>query len=40
MERLLRERGYEVRFVFDRDAPHNEVAWGRRFPDAARFLLG
>jgi predicted alpha/beta superfamily hydrolase len=34
------ERGDDLRFVFEPDAVHHETAWRRRFPDAARFLLG
>lgn len=34
------ERGDDLRFVFEPDAVHHERAWRRRFPDAARFLLG
>lgn len=38
----LEALGYddELRFVVEDDATHHEDAWGRRLPDALRFLLG
>jgi len=43
MYRLLRQRGYvdgvDLRYVVEKDGEHNEAAWGRRLPDALRFLL-
>lgn len=40
---LLVQKGYrpgrEMMYVLEEGAPHNEVAWSRRLPDALRFLL-
>ncbi|SNZ16106.1 Predicted hydrolase of the alpha/beta superfamily [Natronoarchaeum philippinense] len=43
MVEQLEAMGYddsELRFVLEEGAVHQEAAWARRFPDAARFLLG
>jgi len=44
MYRLLRQKGYvdgvDLRYVCEKDGEHNEASWGRRLPDALRFLLG
>jgi predicted alpha/beta superfamily hydrolase len=43
MRDLLVEKGYhagrDVVYVEEQDAPHHEIAWARRLPDALRFLL-
>ena len=44
MRTLLEDRGYRMggsmRWVEDEGGQHHEAAWGRRFAEAARFLLG
>lgn len=43
MDALLRRKGYkpeDLLFVIDKGGIHHETAWGRRLPDALRFLLG
>jgi predicted alpha/beta superfamily hydrolase len=43
MSELLRRKGYDDRAllaVLDRGGLHHENVWGRRLPDALRFLLG
>jgi isoamylase len=43
MRSLLQEKGYQVgralRYVREEGGDHSEAAWGRRLPDALRFLL-
>lgn len=34
------QRGVDLLFVEDHNAPHSETAWARRLPDALRFLFG
>lgn len=36
----LRKGGGEARAVFEEHAPHNEVAWARRFPSMLQFWYG
>jgi predicted alpha/beta superfamily hydrolase len=40
LEEVGYERDDDLRFVYEPDGVHHESAWRRRFPDAARFLLG
>ena len=44
MDAILRHKGYveggDLRYLVEKDGEHNEAAWGRRLPDALRFLLG